>query len=259
MPDDTTTSAKVVEATPEDIACVIAWLKSEYDEDGKGFWCNYNLISDALSKPGDMWVVRRDREAVAFQLGRYSADILSVRKGYRGMGLGAALVEASVVRALRDDVNALSVRCEPKESLGFWERVGFVRYGYLESYSDVKAYRILSRAFALPTSPSSIDIIVGFYPESSVYGDAKDVLPIVEYRVVGAHANDGSIMLNQRVVGLSHYGGKNRDTVVKVEVDGVVRCFCKAKYERARVVGVQHDPLGNTYFIDRVNPSEGDD
>jgi hypothetical protein len=54
-------------------------------------------------------------------------------------------------------------------------------------------------------------------------------------------------------------GDQNRDTVVKVEVDGVVRCFCKAKYERARVIGVQHDWLGGTYFTDRVNPSEGND
>lgn len=77
--------------------------------------------------------------------------------------------------------------------------------------------------------------------------------------MVGVHAYDGSIMLDQRVVGLSHHGEEDRDTVVKVEVDAVVRCFCKAKYERARTVGVQHDWLGGTYFIDRVNPSEGND
>ncbi len=257
MPDDTTTTAQVVEATPEDISCILAWLKREYDEDGEGFWCNHNLISDSLDRPGDIWVIRRNGEAVAFQLGRYSAAILSVRKDHRKMGLGAALVQASVERALSDDVNALSVQCQPKESLGFWERMGFVRYGDLEPYADVKARRILPRTFDLSIASSPIEVVIGFYPESATYGDAKDVLPIAEHHLAGVRANDGSIMLDQRVIGLSDLDEESRDTVVKVEVHGVVRCFCKAKYECARTVGVQHDSLGGTYFIDRVNPIDG--
>jgi GNAT superfamily N-acetyltransferase len=257
MPDDTTTTAQVIEATPEDISCILAWLKREYDKDGEGFWCNHNLISDSLDSPGDIWVIRRNGAAVAFQLGRYSADILSVRKDHRKMGLGAALVQASVERALGDDVNALSVQCQPKESLGFWERMGFVRYGDLNPYSDVKARRILPRTFDLPIASSPIEVVIGFYPESAAYGDAKDVLPIAEQHLVGVNANDGSIMLNQRVIGLSDLGEESRDTVVKVVVHGVVRCFCKAKNECARTVGVQHDSLGDTYFIDRVNPIDG--
>jgi len=257
MPDDTAIIAEVIQATPKDITCLLAWQKREYDEDGEGFWCNRNLIADALDTPGDMWVIRRNGEAVAFQLGRYSAAILSVRKDYRQMGIGAALVEASVERAFGDDVNALSVQCRPRESLGFWERMGFIRYGDLEPYSDIKARRVLPRTFDLPLASSTIDVVIGFYPESATYGDAMDVLPLATHHVTGVRTNDGSIMLDQRIIGLSRPGDENRDTVIKVEVGGVVRCFCKAKYEDARAVGVQHDCLGGTYFIDRVNPIEG--
>jgi hypothetical protein len=35
-------------------------------------------------------------------------------------------------------------------------------------------------------------------------------------------------------------------------VNGVERCFCKAKYNDARDIGVQHDSIGGTFFIDRV-------
>lgn len=259
MPDDTTTNAKVVEATPEDVARVTAWLKSEYDEDGEGFWCNHNVISDALNRPGDMWVVRRDGEAVAFQLGRYSAEILSVRKDYRKTGVGTSLVEASVERAFSDGVNALSVQCQPEESFGFWERMGFVRYGDLEPHDNVMACRILPRAFKLPFAPSTVEVVIGFYPESVLFGDAKNGLPIAEHHVAGVHAEDGSISLNQRVIGLSHYGRRgDGDTVVKVEIDGSLRCFCKAKHESGRAVGVQHDSIGSTYFIDRVTASGND-
>lgn len=259
MRNETTTAIEVVEATPEDITCILGWLKREYDEDGDGFWCNANLISDAGKTPGDIWVVRRNGEAVAFQLGRYSASILSVRKDYRKMSLGTALVEASVERAFRDDVNALSVQCQPEESFGFWERMGFVGYGDLEPHNHVMAYRILPRTFKLPFAPSSIEVVIGFYPESAKYGDAKDVLPIAEHQVAGVHADDGSIILNQRVIGLSHYGRRGGgDTVVKVEIDGVPHCFCKAKHESATVLGVQHDSIGSTYFIDRVTPHRND-
>jgi GNAT superfamily N-acetyltransferase len=259
MPDNTTTTAEVVEATPEDITCILAWLKREYDEDGEGFWCNHNLVSDTLDRPGNIWVVRRNGVAVAFQLGRYSADILSVRKDYRNAGIGKALVQASIERAFSDDVNALSVQCEPKESLGFWERMGFVRYGDLEPYSDVNARLTLPRTFVLPVTPSPIDVVIGFYPESATYRDAKNVRPIAEHHVQGVHADDGSIMLDQRVIGLSHEGPANGNTVIKIEVGGVVRCFCKSKHEDARSIGVQYDGIGGTFFIDCIEPSEGND
>jgi GNAT superfamily N-acetyltransferase len=202
----TLTTTEVVEATPEDITCVLAWLKREYDEDGEGFWCNNNVISDALDRPGCMWVVRRNGEAVAFQLGRYSASILSVRKDYRNSGMGKALVQASIERAFMDNVNALSVQCNPESSLGFWKRMGFVRYGDFGPYSDVKARRILPRPFVLPASPPPIDVVIGFYPESATYGDAKDEPPIAEHHVLGVKINDGSIILDQRVIGLTGCG-----------------------------------------------------
>lgn len=256
MSDDSPITAKVVEGRHEDITSILAWLKREHDEDGEGLWCNHNLISDSLDRPGDIWVIRRNGEAVAFQLGRYSAEILSVRKDCRKMGLGRALVEASVERAFSDEVNALSVQCQPKESLGFWERMGFIRYGDFEPHDDIKARRILPRAFALPLAPSPVGVIIRFYPESVTYGDPKDVPPIATHHATGVKANDGSILLGQRIIEPSHPGDEARDIVIKIEVDGVVRCLCKAKYANAQAVGVQYDSLGDTYFIDRVNPIE---
>jgi GNAT superfamily N-acetyltransferase len=256
MPHSTTTSSETVPATPEDITCILAWLKHEYDQDGEGFWCNHSLISEALDRPGNLWVIRRNGEAVAFQLGKYSADILSVRKDHRNRGLGTALVDASVERAFKDEVNALLVQCQPKQSLGFWERMGFVRCDDLEQFSNVMARRILPRTFDLGIAQSLIQVVIGFYPESATYGHSKDIRPIEEHHVSGVLTNDGSIMLDRRIVGLSHLGEANRDTVVKIEVDGVVRCFCKAKCEEAQAVGIQRDSWGGTYFIDCVNSIE---
>jgi len=86
-----------------------------------------------------------------------------------------------------------------------------------------------------------------------------DVAPIAESQVAGFYTDDGSIILAQRVIGLSHYGGQSRDTVVKIEIEGVVHCFCKAKYDDARAIGVKHDWSGDAYFIDRLNPSNSEE
>jgi GNAT superfamily N-acetyltransferase len=153
MSDDAITTTDVVEASPEDITCVLGWLKREYDEDGEGFWCHDHLISDAVNRPGDMWVIRRDGGAVAFQLGKYSASILSVRKDYQKMGLGAALVKASVKRAFMDNVNALSVQCRPEASLGFWKRMGFVQYDNPDFPYQVDARLMRSCSHALSSFP----------------------------------------------------------------------------------------------------------
>lgn len=257
--DDIPIDDGVVEATPEDIACILAWLKREYDEDGEGFWCNHNLISEVKSSAGDLWVIRRDGEAVAFQLGKYSASILSVRRDYRKMGLGTALVQASIKRAFMDNVNALSVQCEPESSLGFWKRMGFVQYDDPDFPDHVNARLMLPRSFELPETPSPIDVVIGFYPESAIYGGATDVQPIAEHHVKGVRGIDGSIMLDKRVIGISHGGSVHRDIAIKIEVDGVIRCFCKGKHEPAKAIGVQRDWSGGTFFIDSIELDEGGD
>jgi hypothetical protein len=149
-------------------------------------------------------------------------------------------------------VNVLSVECEPKESLGFWQSMGFAEFEKSEQSGSVQARRVLSRIFKLPSYVSPVNVMVAFYPESAIHGSRKTVLPMVEHRVVGVRADDASIMLGERIIGLSDYGSEKGDTVVKIEVEGIVHCFCKAKHEPAQLSGVQRDWLGGTYFIDTV-------
>lgn len=252
MPQEIPVTVEVVKATPADIEFILGWLEQEHKEDGYGFWCNRNSIARP-SRPDCLWIVRSDSEAIGFQLGRYSADIVSVRKDYRNRGIGRALVRASIERAHRDDVNVLSVHCTPEESLGFWARMGFVRYDDPDFPDQIKARLILQRDFDLPPNLPSVNVVIGFYPESATYAHAAGVRPIVEHRVIGVRDDDDSIMLNRRVIGLRD-DDLEGDLVIKIETDGVVRCFCKAKREKAANFGVERDYVGGTFFIDSVGP-----
>jgi hypothetical protein len=108
MADNTPTSAEVFEATHEDLVSILAWLKREYDEDGSsGFWCNRGVISDAFDKPENLWVIRRNGEAVAFQVGEYAADIISVRKDHQKCGMATSLLEGMWDRTMFSTARAL--------------------------------------------------------------------------------------------------------------------------------------------------------
>ena len=148
MADNTPSTAEVFEATREDLVFILAWLRREYDEDdSSGFWCNRGVISNAFDKPKNLWVIRRNGEAVAFQVGQYAADILSVRKDYRNRGMATALLEASIERAKPDNVNVLSLQCAPETSLGFWKRMGFEEYHDPQRPIDLTVRRVLPRTF----------------------------------------------------------------------------------------------------------------
>lgn len=197
-------------------------------------------------------MIRRDGEAVAFQVGEYSADILLVRKEYRKCGMATSLVEASIKRAIAANVNVLSVECKPETSLKFWKKVGFKEYSDPRHPDDLMVRRELPRTYVLPSNMPPVEAVIGFYLEEALY-DRTQYIPIVEHRVAGVRL-DGSIMLERRVIGLCDVP-PGQDLAIKIEVNGVERCFCKAKY--AKGVGVQRDCFGHTFFIDCINPNAG--
>jgi GNAT superfamily N-acetyltransferase len=253
MTDKASTSTEVSEATHEDLVSILAWLKHEYDENGgSGFWCNCEVIRNAFDTPETLWVIRRNGEAIAFQVGEYAAEILSVRKDHRNCGLATSLLDASIERAKAADVNALSVQCASETALGFWKRMGFLNYRDPRQPENLMVRRVLSRAFDLPPSVPSVDVAIGFYPESAQYDRQRNVPPIAAHRVAGVRDLEGSIALERRVIGLIDDEPDGRDLTIKIEVDGVKRCFCKAKHQAAKDAGVQHDSDGHTFFIDHV-------
>lgn len=259
MAENTPTTTEVIEATREDLASILAWLKRNYDEDsGSGFWCNREVIRCALDEPRSLWVIRRNGEAVAFQVGEYSAKILSVRKDYRKCGMATSLVEASITRAKTANVNVLSVECKPETSLEFWKKMGFEKYRDPRQLDALTVRRVFPRTYGLPSNSSPVEVVIGFYPEAALYDRTQYIRPIVEHHVLGVHGLDGWIMLERRVIGLCDDVPPGTDLAIKIEANGVERCFCKAKRDDARDIGVQRDCFGDTFFIDRVKPKEGD-
>ncbi len=244
---------EVVKATPEDLVATLGWLKREHDEDGEGFWCNRRIIERAQGR--DLWVIRCDGEAVAFQVGDYAADIVSVRKDHRRRGLGDALFAASLHRARNDNINVLSIECTPRLSWAFWKRHEFVRFGDMSEFGRITARRVLARSFDLPEYLPSVNVVVGFYAEDALY-DPGSVPPIAQHHLRGVKIGNNAILLERRVIELCDAVPDGRDLAVRIDIDGALRCFSKAKYKLAEEAGVIRDWIGDAFYLDEVQPSK---
>lgn len=239
---------KVERATDKDLATILGWLEKEYHEDeGAGFWCNRHSIKERHDEWDDLFVVRQEGEAVAFQTGRYSPSISSTRKDARRQGHATALFDAGRERAIADNVNLLDIECTPRTSWPFWEKRGFVRYGDMGQWATITARMEIEHHFDLPHNSERKLVHVGYYPEEKKWGE--DVEPIRAMTLRSAVLPDGSLQLPCRVVGITDDipGG---DMVVEITVDGDLICCEKAKY--ADGFGVQRDTRGGTFYLDRV-------
>jgi len=257
MKDGRPTADDVVLGTRKDLDQVLEWLEREFHEDGEeGFWNNRRMLPTALER-GDFYVIRDGDEAVAFQLGHYAADIANVREDKQRQGFGTALLEAAVARAYRDNVNVLEGECSPRTSLTFWQKHGFERYGDMSEWGKITVRRILPRSFDLPPDLPRVPVTISFYPERVTYSRGEHVGPLAVHHVSGVYLDDGALMLERRVIGLDDTGRDGGDLAIKIEVDGELRCLCKAKHEPAEEAGVIRDSRGGAFYLDAIEPREG--
>jgi GNAT superfamily N-acetyltransferase len=242
---------KIEKATAEDLAFILHWLEQEYDDEGVGFWCNHSIIKRSLSD-GDLWVIRDCDQAIAFQVGHYAGDIVNVRKDKQRQGLGTALFEGSLDRAIQDNINVLFGECSPGSSLPFWEKHGFKRYGDMSDCATIKVRRVLLRTFPLSEDLPCAAVSISFFPENALY--KEDAPPVAVHNLQGRRRSDGVVLLGQRVIGFVSDVGRG-DLIVKIDVDGFQLCFCKAKYKEAEDLGLVRDEAGECFYVDALRES----
>lgn len=244
----------VAQGTDADLTAILNWLEREYQENGEGFWSERCKIRRSFHN-GELWVIREDGEAVAFQVGNYAAHIICVRKDRQRQGYGRALFKSWHARAIKNNMNVLVGECSPRTSLPFWQKMGFERYGNTDPLAPIWVRLVLHREHQIPVDVPRIDVTVSFYPEEALYSQSEQ--PLKVYELTGSLLEDEAIRLPCRVVGLAddpESGKPLSDLVVKIVVGGDERCFCKAKCDEAIAAGVRCDSAGNTFYIDAVQP-----
>jgi GNAT superfamily N-acetyltransferase len=245
----------VDQSTDEDLEYILHWLKAQWDDDGggSGFWGNRKIIRKAHEETSEMWVVREDGKAVAFQVGRYSPDITCVKDTHQRKGYGSALFRAGLERAHADDVTMLSGECNPEASLPFWLKMGFKQTKENRGYRQgIPVEMWLPRNLPFPDGDVATDVEVelAIFPEKVRWEKSTRAATVVR-PTARMKAGKTRVHLGERFF-IPDQSDSLGDPVLMCTVNGRQVFFDKAKYPEAEALGVQRDPLGTRYidFLD---------
>ena len=228
---------------------ILDTLSDEYDESGEGFYGNRNIIESSFQE-GTLYVYRNDSDvALGFVIrGNSEIDILWVREDLRRSGIGKALATHALESAYKDDLPVLSIQCDPKTSIPFWESLGF-QISKWEVLGETRGYYPIERKFDLPEG-EEVKVLVEFFPEDRNWDIT--IQPCKSYTCTGVKDDEGIIHLPARIIFPADLYLTRGDAVVSISVDGNERYNDKAKYEEAISKGVE----GSSYkgfYIDKIN------
>lgn len=230
------------------------WEEADYEGEApvRGFRCNWDSAAkgwrEGRSKIHCLVV---DGRVVGFLDG---TDIIEIHPEHRGRGYGRILADFMLASAWEEGRSVVEIEIAPSSAEPFWKRMGFKLVEDREGYGGgTFAYKILPRTFTLGDR-DRVKYIIAFFSQKARYSD--DPKPFAEFFGEGERLFDGRIQLPERAYCFNPLDDQHVDYFVKIEVDGEVIHFDKAKYKESELCGVQRD-AGYDFYIECINPGLG--
>lgn len=127
-----------INPSKKDLNEIKNWLKEEYELNGEGFYCNWNIISNA-QKTGTLIVFKIDNCCAGFvEWGKtyefiIDINIFVIHPDYRGKGFGRIFYNLVRDHFKNDSTKVFKLFCEPTSSEEFWKKMNFYKlpkFGY---------------------------------------------------------------------------------------------------------------------------------
>lgn len=148
--------------TIEDKNVIEKWLKKERNKYKSGFYCNWNIIEKSF-KSNRLISLEFNNGVFGFLI--YSIgdiyieiDIMEICLDYRRNGFGKIFFEKFEDVLKKQNVLAIKLFCEPRESEYFWRKMGFIKFpqrGYSES--DLTFYKPIIEAKPTTENPNNLN------------------------------------------------------------------------------------------------------
>lgn len=226
------------------------WEEKRYESDvpARGFRCNWDSAKrwwrEGHTK---MFILVADNEAVGFLVG---TDILEIKPNRRGMGYGRVLAEHLVKNARDEGRSVIEIEIAPSSAKPFWQRMGFTLMENRPSNGGgTFAYKILPKTFAL-SGGERVAYAISYFTQSEAYSEKPK--PFARFVGLGERLSDGGIQLPERAFCFNPQDNQHVDYFVKIEIQGGVVHFNKAKYQESNAFGVERD-AGHGFFIERIS------
>ncbi|MCD9030187.1 GNAT family N-acetyltransferase [Luteimonas sp. Y-2-2-4F] len=249
MPSSTTA---IRPSTYADLPLIKEWLELEA-RDGVGFIHNWDLIESATAD-GEMTVFGDLQSPVAFlTYGLSRGSILQVRSDQKGRGIGRKLVEYAIAKADAIGNAVLVIQCEPKTSIPFWRRMGFVAHRDQDRHGirdNIYMHR-LSTVEHLDVRGDDLQrVTINVYPEWMLYRNGDIVAPDRVYYAMARLEGDRTLHLDHRVSIVAE--SLLRDPVIEIELWGCTWFRDKAKRDEARDLGFLPTPNCYGWYADTL-------
>ncbi|ASP68617.1 GNAT family N-acetyltransferase [Sinorhizobium meliloti] len=230
------------------------WEEADYEGDRpvRGFRCNWDSAKEGWREGrARIHVLVANGEAIGFLDG---TDILEIRPDHRGNGYGRILADFMIQTVWEDGRSVVEIEIAPSSAEPFWLHMGFKLVEDRQGYGGgTFAYKILPRTLELGDG-ERVKYAIAFFTDKARY--SEDPKPFAKFVGEGERLADGSIQLPERAYCFNPLDDQHVDYFVKIEVDGDVVHFDKAKYEESALCGVQRDAAYD-FYIERINPGHG--
>lgn len=237
-------------ADERDLASIRAWLELE-ERDGEGFIHNWSLIEAAAAEQEMMVLSGADGLVGFLTYGLTLGSILQVRSDHKRRGIGRQLVEHAIRKANAVGNPILVIQCEPKSSIPFWRRMGFVPHRERDHggpYDSVYMHRVSAMEHAEVCGDDLHRVVIRTYPEWKLYRDGEEVIPDRVYYAAARLEGDRILRLDHRVCVV--HEPALRDPVVEIEVWGRAWFLDKVKRDAANKMGFQATSNGCGWYAD---------
>jgi len=123
------------------------WLIDEWNKTDKGFYSNWDIISEAFTNKR-LSVITENDIAIGFIVYRtYDRiaviDITEIKPNERKKGLAKKLVNETLDFFKSTGVLAVELYCSPKSSKCFWERIGFENFSVIPYDTKINMFKPL--------------------------------------------------------------------------------------------------------------------
>lgn len=123
------------------------WLYQEYEVNGKGFHCHWDMIEKAFDENRINLISDSDLIVgfLVYKLSDLVMDIklAEIKPSHRGLGFGRKLVEKSFSAVRAEGIIVAELFCSPEESEPFWKKLGFNNFPNLYNTKKIRMYRPL--------------------------------------------------------------------------------------------------------------------
>lgn len=165
--------------TQKHLADIENWLIEEWNKTNSGFYCNWNIIANAITENNLSVILENDYVIgfVVYRIHEFYAviDIAEIKPSERKKGVAKKLINGTLEHFKQKGALVAKLYCSPENSEPFWKKIGFENFPELPHDTNINMFKPLVETLQ-PTEKTKSNSIIRLWncePYQTDYVNAK--------------------------------------------------------------------------------------